>query len=346
MVVDAFAIDVVLRSYRRVLPAVREHRPVDRPGFSGAIVRCVETADGPFCLRGWPQATIDGDRILGLHELLRHVALRGIDYVAVPLPQDEGTTVVRAAGRFWQLEPWLPGCADFCSSPSRARLTAAFVALGRFHQAARSFQPRHGGVLLLGTAAPTIAPTVVDRIELFERWTPERLAVIRAQLQRQESEFTILARRVAAAFQRSARRVADELRAVGGKPMPSQPCLRDVWHDHVLFQGDKVTGLIDPSAARTDTVAADIARLAGSLIADDRAAWDIALEAYRSVAPLSEREAQLVPVLDRSGILLSGMAWLERTDLWHIDQSAFAARVLDRLERIAQRAEQLARSIT
>jgi Ser/Thr protein kinase RdoA (MazF antagonist) len=185
---------------------------------------------------------------------------------------------------------------------------------------------------------------VRDRIALFERWTPERLAVVRAKLQGEESEIMVVASRIAAAFQRSAPRVADELRAVGGRPVPLQPCLRDVWHDHVLFQGDKVTGLIDPSAARTDTVTADIARLAGSLIADDQTAWDVALEAYRSVAPLSDAEAQLVPVLDRSGILLSGVGWLERTDLWLKHQSAFAARVLDRLERIAQRAEQLARS--
>src|SRR6202162_3923778 len=119
---ETAAIEAVLRSYRRLLPTIREHRAVERPGFSGALVRRIETGAGPFCLRGWPQSIDDGERILGLHELLRHVASRGIEYVAVPLSQDEGSTLVRAAGRFWHLEPWLPGCADFWLSPSRPRL--------------------------------------------------------------------------------------------------------------------------------------------------------------------------------------------------------------------------------
>jgi Ser/Thr protein kinase RdoA (MazF antagonist) len=127
--------------------------------------------------------------------------------------------------------------------------------------------------------------------------------------------------------------------------VPLQPCLRDVWHDHVLFQGDTVTGLIDPSAARTDTVAADISRLAGSLIADDRRAWDLALDAYQGARPLSAAESALVGVLDRSGVLLSGMAWLERADLWRPQPPSVGARLLARLEQIAARAEALARSI-
>ena len=128
------AIEAVLQSYRRLLPTVREHRAAEHPGFSGALVRRIETDAGPFCLRGWPQSTDDGERILGLHELLRHAAAHGIDYVAVPLPNDDGGTLVRMAGRFWHLEPWLPGCADFWTSPSQPRLAAAFVALARFHR--------------------------------------------------------------------------------------------------------------------------------------------------------------------------------------------------------------------
>jgi Ser/Thr protein kinase RdoA (MazF antagonist) len=116
--------------------------------------------------------------------------------------------------------------------------------------------------------------------------------------------------------------------------VPLQPCLRDVWHDHVLFQEDEVTGLIDPSAARTDTVAADISRLAGSLIADDRLAWGKAIDAYQSVRPLSREEAALVGILDRSGVLLSGMTWLERR---YFECISFTERALERFQRIAAR---------
>jgi Ser/Thr protein kinase RdoA (MazF antagonist) len=338
---ESNAIETVLRSYRRLLPTIREHRAAEHPGFSGALVRRIETDAESFCLRGWPQSIDDGERILGLHELLRHVATRGIAYVAVPLRRDEGGTLVRAAGRFWHLEPWLPGCADFWISPSQPRLAAAFVALGRFHLASRSFQPPSGKFLHLHPAPPSIAQTVLDRAQLMERFTPNRLAVLRQRLGGRSP----VANRIMAAFEHCAPSVAAELRSAVRTPVPLLPCLRDVWHDHVLFQGDKVTGLIDPSAARTDTVTADIARLAGSLIGDDRAAWDFALDAYRSVVPLSDAEARLVGVLDRSGVLLSGMTWLERDEFWQAQPSESQDRIVNRVERIAQRAEQLARSI-
>jgi Ser/Thr protein kinase RdoA (MazF antagonist) len=258
------------------------------------------------------------------------------------------------------LEPWLPGAADFWSRPSDARLTAAFVALARFHEAARGFSPLGGKPSHLAPGGAAVAPAVLQRIKHFDRWTPDRLAEIRERLGRLTGAFpravreeaashgealAAVAERIIAAFQRCAPRVARELRAAAPVPVPLQPCLRDVWHDHVLFEEDAVTGLIDPSAARTDTVAADISRLAGSLVGDDRRAWAAAVDAYRTVRPLSAAESTLVGVLDQSGVLLSGMAWLERPDFWRPQPAEFRTRLLERLERIAARAEALTRSI-
>jgi len=312
-------------------------RPVERPGFSGALVFRIETAAGPFCLRGWPQALRDPKRILALHEFLAYVRSQGIDYVAVPVPSDGESTLVNVLGQFWQVEPWLPGSADFWNRPSDVRLAAALTALARFHQAARGFRPAGGESSHLWPAAPAVAPTVLDRIARFESWTAVRLARLRERLRRCDPDDPALAtsaERVLAAFDRLAARMQGELRSVCQMHVPLQPCLRDVWHDHLLFQGDAVTGLIDPSAARTDTVAADISRLAGSLIADDRRAWGVALEAYQSIRALSAAELALCDVLDRSGVLLSGMTWLGRRYLNGIRLSEAA---LQRLGRIADR---------
>jgi hypothetical protein len=51
------------------------------------------------------------------------------------------------------------------------------------------------------------------------------------------------------------------------RPVPLQPCLCDSWHDHVLFESDAVTGLIDYGSAKIDHVAVDLARMLGSLMA-------------------------------------------------------------------------------
>jgi Ser/Thr protein kinase RdoA (MazF antagonist) len=333
----AGVVDTVLRGYRRVLTPTTAVVPVERPGFSGALVLRIETAAGAFCLRGWPPEVDNPERTLALHSFLAYVRAQGIGYVAMPIESDEASTLVRLAGRFWQLEPWLPGSADFWSRPSDVRLAAAFGALARFHQVGRGFRPAIDRPSYLGPAEPAVAPTVLDRIERIERWGPIRLAELRVRIResaRDDRSIAEVAGRVASAFERGAARIGRELRSASSLTVPLQPCLRDVWHDHVLFQGDEVSGLIDPSAARTDTVAADISRLAGSLNGDDRRAWGNAMEAYQAVRPLSAAEVALVGILDRSGLLLSGMAWLERR---YFDGISFTERALERLQRIAAR---------
>ena len=87
--------------------------------------------------------------------------------------------------------------------------------------------------------------------------------------------------------------IPDLLRRWVDRTWPLQPCLCDVWHDHVLFDGDRVTGLIDYGAMKIDHPAVDLARLLGSLAEDDLAGWTIGLAAYREVRPLSGGEEEL-----------------------------------------------------
>jgi homoserine kinase type II len=134
--------------------------------------------------------------------------------------------------------------------------------------------------------------------------------------------------------------------------VPLQPCIRDVWHDHVLFAGDRVTGLIDFGAMRVESVAADVARLLGSLAGDDRSLWQVALAAYCSIRPLSEDERTLVKVLDQSGVVLGVLNWLEWLYRQHRefrDPAAVARRfndLLPRLKALAKSAAPYERSMT
>ena len=74
------------------------------------------------------------------------------------------------------------------------------------------------------------------------------------------------------------RRLRTALEDMSSVPVPLHPCLRDIWHDHVLYTEDHVTGIVDLSAARTENVAADLARLLGSLLGPGDGRWELALE--------------------------------------------------------------------
>jgi Ser/Thr protein kinase RdoA (MazF antagonist) len=117
-----------------------------------------------------------------------------------------------------------------------------------------------------------------------------------------------------------------------------QPGLCDVWHDHVLFEGHRVTGLVDYGAVKDDHVAVDVARLLGSLVGDDAAAWDHGLRAYGRVRFLSAAGKELATVLDRTGTVLGVANWLRW--LYH-DRRPYEdlAAVCRRLEALVGRIE-------
>ncbi|HLW68068.1 MAG TPA: phosphotransferase, partial [Gemmataceae bacterium] len=120
-------------------------------------------------------------------------------------------------------------------------------------------------------------------------------------------------------------------------PRRLQPCLCDIWHDHVLFTGDGVTGIIDYGSMRLDTPAADLARMLGSLVGDDLAMWNPGFAAYREVRPLDEAEATLARVLDWTGVVLGAANWLYRLYIEfrvYEDRQRVARRMQDLLSRM------------
>jgi Ser/Thr protein kinase RdoA (MazF antagonist) len=127
-----------------------------------------------------------------------------------------------------------------------------------------------------------------------------------------------------------------QLNEVRALEVPLQPCLRDIWHDHVLFVGDRVSGLVDLGSMSFESVAADVARLLGSLCGNDKRSWSVGMAAYEALRPLSEDERKLVAAFDRSNTLLAGVKWVE----WvFVERRRFAdpTAVLRRMEHILDR---------
>src|SRR5262249_52876639 len=94
------------------------------------------------------------------------------------------------------------------------------------------------------------------------------------------------------------------------RTLPIQPCVCDLWHDHVLFTNDAVTGLIDFASAKPDHVAVDLSRLLGSMVGDDADLWEAGCTAYEQICPLSSQDRALASDLDRTGTIVAGMHWL------------------------------------
>lgn len=282
-------------------------------GFSGARIWRVETASGHYALRRWPDRSLPPARIQGLHALLRHIAHCGCSQVAVPVTTSAGSTLITHSRSLWQCEPWLGGRADFHQQPTDARLRSVMEALARWHLAAAQFRPEPDVAEWFGSVPAAPAPAVTERLRLATRWLAGELDHVGTALAAESHlQFAQLGTAICALARQSLPGVISELTQVAGEAFPLQPCLRDMWHDHVLFEGETVSGIIDPSACRTESVASDLSRLLGSLLADEKPRWDRALTYYSGIRPLSIRETQLVGILDRSAVVLSPLNWLRR----------------------------------
>jgi homoserine kinase type II len=125
--------------------------------------------------------------------------------------------------------------------------------------------------------------------------------------------------------------------------VPLQVCIGDIWHDHVLYVGDRISGFVDFGSMRTDNVAADLARLLGSLAQDNPHMWQVGLEAYESIRPLGSSERPLVEAFDRSTVLMSGLNWID----WIFRQRRTfeaADAIPGRLDDIVSRLEHLSQT--
>lgn len=246
-----------LEAVRALGAGAREWEPV-APGFSGARVwRGTEPGAPPVALKQWPEGAT-AERVGRVHGWLARAA-----HLAF-VPKVLAAAFV--SGRAFELCEWMPGAPVL--APSDAQLATACAALAELHAAwegERTFGP---------------CPAVL-----------RRLRALRAPLPVARDELLARAREVVAARVPALLR---ELEPWERHPVPLQPCVRDPRAADVLFDGDRVTGIVDFGSADVDSPAADLARYLA-----DAGRADFA-------------RSELVGALARTGAACSLLGWLAR----------------------------------
>lgn len=309
-------------------------------GFSGATFWRVQSQRGLLCLRRWPVEFPDKERLSFIHAVLEHVHRRGFARIPVPIRTIAGPTFVCTGELLWELSQWLPGKADFLPQRKPAKLAVAMRTLAQWHLAAADFPLQREDVMRSRGPSPGIFARLnqLNRLESSELGQIKRAVAAFTARSDEQVELQQLARRLLVVFPKVAAHVRPRLSAATRLAVPLQPCIRDVWHDHVLFDGDDVSGLIDFGALRFESVAGDVARLLDSMVADDFEAWQAGLAAYQAVRPLSRHELKLVAAFDGSLALLSGANWLDWVFLQRRTFTGLAT-IVERLRNVVERLE-------
>jgi Ser/Thr protein kinase RdoA (MazF antagonist) len=306
-------------------------------GFSGATHWQVEQSGRHYVLRRWAY-DFQRDRLAPIHAVQAHLAATGLP-VPVPLPRRDGPSLLESDGACWELAPWMPGIADYWSDPRPSKLAAACHALAQLHLAAS------GVPASIRPEASYISPALQNRSERLRSLNQGGLEELRATVERLPTgteknlaqEIITLAAKLAPIELKKSHHWRD-------CELPLQWCLRDVWHDHVLFTDDVVTGIIDFGAASLDSPAVDVVRLLGSMVGDDRDRWQLGLAAYEWVRPLRDEEREVLPYLDSTAVLLAPVNWVRWLYAGSSPLPLFIDRpaALHRLDRLVTRLRTLA----
>jgi homoserine kinase type II len=307
-------------------------------GMSGAEFWRIDAPAGTLALRRWPHEHPTPERLRFIHGVLDHAAARGVTFVAAPIRTTRGESFIDRGGELWELARWMPGAADYERSPSHEKLLAAIKSLALFHQATSDFPI---AATLRVARAPAIGRHLTRLTELLSGGVQSLSQAISNYTW---PELVPLARRFLERLPHHLPRAIRRLEPFENVSFNLQPVLRDIWHDHVLFTGNDVTGIIDYGAVDIDTPVTDIARLLGSLAGDDESGFRVGLAAYVEVRPLAGYEQHAVAALDASGTILAGCNWLR----WiYVERREFPnrAQVVERFRRIVARCENAAASI-
>ena len=320
--------NVVLSRYPAIVRPTSAPEPLGNAGGgSGARLWRFASGRGALVARAWPS---DGPGRTDLERIHRWLAeTRDLGFVPVPISAMDGRTLQEHAGLLWEVCPWHSGRADMSCPPPRPRLRAGFTALAAFHQVLARHQVR----------GPS--PGLRARLHELNSLTLGGFDVMESAIDRAPAgSGRAPARYWLNLARRAAPRVITPLRRASARVVALQPCLRDARPEHLLFRGERVTGLVDFGAMAIESVAADLARLLAEWVGADRSARADALDAYSAVRSLDEAESGLLKVFEDSADLLGGGHWAR----WHfVEGRVFndPEAVLQGLERGADRAARL-----
>ncbi|MFT3879367.1 MAG: phosphotransferase [Gemmatales bacterium] len=287
------------------------------PGFSGALVWKITCQEQSFALKRWPVGQPVYFDLHAIHRLMLQARCAGLTVVPLVKQMIEGGSVLIHQGFQWDACSWQPGQPDH--QPDDSRLEAAMTSLSRLHALWRTAHDRRHGV----------CTAVTLQYRRLSQWTSDEWDLLK-----KKCPSTGILREAVCLLKKHREHALARLAPWLTRHVLLQPCLGDVWADHVLYVDDDCTGLIDYGGVRYDHPAQDLARLIGSYTQGHATRRQFALSRYST---LSEEMEQLSIVLDETGVLIGLSNWLRWLVLEERLFPDLAARAMNRLEQLISR---------
>ena len=271
-----------------------------RGGLSGARVwQCNSSLHGLLCLRKWSPTHPTPARLQFIHTALDQ-AHEKLTFVPRVHRDQLGNSFWPVDDCLWEVTQWMPGEANYLARPTREKLWSAVDSIAELH-----------AVWSEHTSQLALSPSVEQRATMLRDWLAMSDLMERVGSNvRGPIEAVACMSTVQMLHSRGPLLLA-ELQRISNEPVRLQPVLRDVWNDHLLFDENRVSGIVDFGAMRNDEPAADLARMLGSLHPFETDQRLAAIERYNSKRLAQPVDPARVDLLDRSATLLTALQWLQ-----------------------------------
>jgi hypothetical protein len=118
---------------------------------------------------------------------------------------------------------------------------------------------------------------------------------------------------------------------------PVQTVVRDLWHDHLLFDGERLGGLVDFGTMQIDARECDWARMLGSLRVEGQVPWTWAKQIFAALPEAPAVDWTYVQWLHATGSILGWMNWID----WLFHERRHFANRAAAIERLKLLGEQI-----
>ncbi len=296
--------------------------PNDRAGFSGSRIWFEEKAG--LVLKAIP---VDGKSIPELAQIHRWVEIAkevGIETLPTILRSIHGTSTFEFGSHYWVLMTKSPGRADFRDDTNDRRLWIIMKELAQLH---RIFYARFGTLGPIPGVSRRLAK--LDNFSrVFDRFDWRCLEKHSLASNSGWDLVLYLSRNLPGQIARAMR----DLERLKHYVVPIHPCLCDCWHDHFLFEGDQLTGIIDLDAMKIDHPAVDLARSITSLLPFNRELWPYVFGKYLEAGAVSDFPFEWIEILSDTGQIVAGLHWLQMVTT--VKTGAEFVRISGRLREI------------
>lgn len=250
---------------------------VTTSGFSGATIW---RSDSGLSAKRWP-AWVSAERLQAIHAAQRELA--PLDFVPRLIPDRFGQTGIDRDGFRMDVSTWCAGQPN----PGIWTLPAIDAAVQAIVGSHRLWQ---------GTMAADRPPSVVGR----------RLSLLAEYESRSNAGHPPIVAEIEAAIGPHRFEASRRLRQFRNHASITQTIWSDLHREHVLFDQDRITGLIDFGAVREDHPGCDLVRLF-----DDEPSLMIALDCYEKYRP-NVIDRQLTIALAETAAVVNLAAWVRR----------------------------------